>query len=163
MPDEIVISLVREKLAELDCSSGIILDGFPRTMAQAEALDSLLAKRGERLDMVIYPTVPREELIRRLGGRLICLQCGATYSEARDHPGPYVHVCEVCGAELRHRQDDGPEVIGKRIETYLVETLPLLAYYRRRGVLKEVDGDRPIERVHQDILELIDEVKLEVQ
>jgi len=141
--DEVVIGIVAERLRELKRAKGdggFILDGFPRTAAQAEALDGLLSTRGERLDAVIAITVPRDRLIQRLAGRLVCRQCGAMYHKQFDPP-PEDGRCARCGGRLYQREDDRETSVSHRLEVYARETAPLIDYYRKAGVLREVDGD----------------------
>jgi adenylate kinase len=141
--DDVVIGIVAERLRELKRGKGdggFILDGFPRTAAQAEALDGLLAKRGEKLDAVFAITVPRDRLIERLAGRLVCRQCGAMYHKQFDPP-PADGRCGRCGGRLYQREDDGEPSVSHRLEVYAKETAPLIEYYRKAGVLREVDGD----------------------
>jgi len=141
--DDVVIGIVAERLRELKRvkgDGGFILDGFPRTAAQAKALDTLLAGRGEQLDAVIAITVPRERLIERLAGRLVCRQCGAMYHKKFDPPPPDGR-CGRCGGRLYQREDDREISVSHRLEVYARETAPLIDYYRQAGVLREVDGD----------------------
>jgi len=141
--DEVVIGIVAERLRELKRSKGdggFILDGFPRTAAQAEALDGLLSTRGEHLDAVVAITVPRDRLIQRLAGRMVCRQCGAMYHKQFDPP-PVDGRCARCGGRLYQREDDREASVSHRLEVYARETAPLIDYYRKAGVLREVDGD----------------------
>lgn len=154
VPDDIVIGVVQEKLGEFGPSRrGMVLDGFPRTVEQAEVLDELLARRGERLDTVICLSVPREELVRRLGTRLVCPVCGTTAGQPHDQAGP--ERCPKCGGYMLPRMNDDVEVVARRIETYLAKTHPLLEHYRRKGLLWEVDGHRSIEEIREDIARLV--------
>jgi adenylate kinase len=139
VPDDVVIGLVGERLSLPDAERGWVLDGFPRTVAQAEALDTLLRERGTDIERVVFFDVPRAELLRRLTGRRVCPQCGATYhleSAPPRHPG----VCDRCGAALEQRVDDGEAAVAKRLDVYETQTAPLLDYYERRGVLSAIDG-----------------------
>lgn len=156
VPDAVTIAMVRERLQEPDCQAGAILDGFPRTVAQAEALDALLAESGEAVCSVPYVKVSPEVLLERLSGRWTCRQCGAVY-HVQYHPPKVPGVCDACGGELYQRPDDTPETQRRRIEVYLEQTAPLIAYYRQRGVLVEVNGERPIEEVHAALRKAIED------
>jgi adenylate kinase len=141
--DDVVIGIVAERLKHLQRTQGdggFILDGFPRTAAQAQALDALLTRRGEKLDAVIAITVPRERLIERLAGRLVCRQCGAMYHKKFDPP-PADGRCGRCGGRLYQREDDREQSVSHRLEVYDESTAPLIEYYRKAGVLREIDGD----------------------
>ncbi len=150
VPDEIVIKVIEERLSQPDCRKGFILDGFPRTIAQAEALDEMLGRRGEEIDRAVYIKVSEEELIRRLSGRWICRNCQTPYHE-RTNPPKIPGRCDRCGGELYQRADDTEEAVRKRIEVYMKETAPLIEYYSRRGKLVEVNGERGIEEVARDL------------
>ncbi len=146
VPDEITIEIIRERLKQPDCSRGFLLDGFPRTLPQAEALDRLLADLGTHLDMVLYIRVSPEVLVERLTGRRVCRNCGATY-HVLFQPPRLPGVCDRCGGELYQRSDDTAETVRDRLEIYMGQTAPLLEYYRERGLLKEIDGEQEIEAV----------------
>jgi adenylate kinase len=150
VPDELVISMIMDRLAEPDARNGILLDGFPRTVAQAQALDAELQGEGRAIKRAIYLEVPYEELVERAAGRWTCRNCGATYNYLVNPPRK-AGVCDVCGGELYQREDDRPEVVSERINVYLRETAPVIEYYRERGVLREVDGTRDIDSVAADI------------
>ena len=146
VPDDVVIGLVGERLAEPDAARGAVLDGFPRTVAQAEALDRLLADRGVNIDRVVFFDVSRNELLRRLTGRRVCRRCGATYhvvSAPPRTPG----TCDRCGGELYQREDDGEAAVAKRLDVYATQTAPLLDYYRGRGLLSAIPGEGPVKDV----------------
>ncbi|MFW5968493.1 MAG: adenylate kinase [Persicimonas sp.] len=151
VPDEVVIGIVDERLEQPDARDGFVLDGFPRNIAQAEALD----KMGVELEAVINIGVGREEVIRRLGGRLTCPECGATFHEEFDPP-KNEGVCDRCGAELTRRADDRPEAITERLEAYHAQTSPLVDYYRRQGVLSDVDGEGSPDEVYDRIVTVIE-------
>lgn len=156
VPDEIVIGMVVEKLRELvgvePPLQGALFDGFPRNRAQAEGLDAALASIGQRIDRVINLDAPRPLLIERLSGRVTCGACGAIYNE-RTKPPRVPGVCDVCGStDLRRRADDTEEAVRERLRLYDEQTQPLLDYYRGRGIVREVDGDQPIEAVTAAIL-----------
>ena len=146
VPDDVTIAMVMERLRRPDCANGAILDGFPRTIAQAEALDEALAARGQRIAVVPYIAVPDEVLVERIGGRRLCRVCGRAY-HIRFNPPRQPGICDVDGGELYQRDDDRPETVRQRLKVYWEQTSPLIDYYRRRGVLVEINGDQPIEAV----------------
>lgn len=148
--DDIMIGIVADRLAQPDCRRGFIFDGFPRTIAQAEAFDAALRDRGLRLDAVIDLEVPRDVLIERLTGRRVCRGCGAIY-HVRFNPPRREGVCDRCGGELIQRSDDQPEAIATRLDNYERQTAPLLEYYRARGLLRTVDGTRDVAEVAESI------------
>ena len=150
VPDEVVIGLVDERLARPDAASGYVLDGFPRTVAQAEALDALLRRRGQDLDRVIFFDVSRDELLRRLTGRRICRQCGTAF-HLISAPPRVAGRCDQCGGELYQRPDDAEATVAHRLDVYQKQTAPLLDYYRDRGLLVRVEGEGPVERVAESI------------
>jgi len=150
VPDEVIIGLMRERLAKPDAAKGFIVDGFPRTIAQAEALARLLKDAGQALDAVIFFDVSEEELLRRLTGRRVCRQCQTTYhlvSAPPQKPG----VCDRCGGELYQREDDRAETVRRRLEVFARQTTPLLDYYRQRNLLTTVAGEGPIDSIRQAI------------
>ena len=149
VPDEITIRMILERIAAPDCAQGFILDGFPRTLGQAKALDRVLGGRG--IDKVLYIKVSTEELVRRLSGRLICRDCQAPYHEIASPP-KVLGRCDQCGGELYQRPDDSPETVRKRLEVYFVETAPLIDYYKEAGKLVEIDGERGIEEVGEELI-----------
>ena len=156
VPDDLVIGLVMEKLREVERAEpplvGALFDGFPRNRRQAESLDAALADVGERIDAVVNLDAPREVLLERLSGRLICATCGTIY-HLRTKPPQVPGVCDVCGGHtFIQRPDDTPEAIRERLRLYDEQTEPLLEYYRSRGIVREVDGDQPIEAVTADLL-----------
>jgi adenylate kinase len=140
VPDEITIQMVLERLAAPDIKNGAILDGFPRNMQQAEALDKALEKQKKAIDKVIYIKVSEGELLKRLGGRWICRKCQAPYHEL-DNPPKVKGVCDRCGGELYQRTDDNPETVKKRLKVYFTETAPLIEYYQGAGKLLEINGE----------------------
>ena len=146
VPDDVTVAMVRERLARPDCKRGAILDGFPRTPAQAEALDAMLAEMGGKVGAVPFIEVPEDDLVERLSGRLICRAQGHIFHK-KFNPPKVEGVCDFDGSELYQREDDRPEVVRHRIQVYLEQTMPLVAYYRTRGVLTEIDGTQPIEKV----------------
>jgi adenylate kinase len=146
VPDDVVIGLVDERLRQADAARGWVLDGFPRTVAQAEALDRSMERRGVDLDRVIFFRVSRQELLRRLTGRRVCRACGTAYHLVFNPPVAPGR-CDRCGGELYQRDDDGESAVAYRLEVYEKQTAPLLDYYRRRHVLTEVAGEGPVEQV----------------
>ena len=150
VPDDVVIGLVGERLAQPDAKAGCVLDGFPRTVAQAEALDALFARAGIALDRVIYLDVPRAELLRRLTGRRICRACGRTFHLV-SAPPRVAGKCDDCGGELYQRADDSEATVATRLDVYQKQTAPLLDYYRGRGLLAEVAGEGPVAGVSEAI------------
>lgn len=151
VPDEVTIAMIKERLAKPDCAKGVILDGFPRTIEQAKALDNALSEMDKRIDKVLYIKVSNEELIRRLSGRWICRNCQASFHES-SRPPKKVGVCDECGGELYQRSDDTVETARKRLEVYFEQTAPLIDYYCRAGVLADINGEQEIEMVQRDLL-----------
>jgi len=156
VPDEVVVGIVRERLKESDCKGGFILDGFPRTVPQAEALDSTLGEMQRAIDHVVSIEVPNEELIKRLTGRRTCRNCGAMYHIVFDPPAKE-GVCDRCGEELYQRDDDQEETIRARLQVYEEQTAPLIAYYRGKGLLRAIDGVGAIEEIFRNIVQAIEE------
>lgn len=151
VPDDLMIEMIAERIAQPDCAKGFIMDGFPRTTAQAEALDQMLAEKGLKLDNVIEMTVDAEVLMARIAGRFSCATCGAGYHDEFKQP-KVKGVCDVCGGrEFTRRSDDRPETVRARLEAYERETAPLLPYYRAKGVVHAVDAMAPIEEVGRQI------------
>ncbi|RWZ52103.1 adenylate kinase [Halobacillus fulvus] len=150
VPDEVTIGIVRERLSKPDCEKGFLLDGFPRTIAQAEALENLLADMKESLDYVLHIDVPKDKLIERLTGRRVCPTCGATYHVVFNPPKEE-GKCDKDGSELIQRKDDQPETVKTRLEVNVEQAQPLLDFYRDKGYLVSFDGDRDINEVFNDI------------
>ena len=151
VPDDVMIQMIAERIERPDCAKGFILDGFPRTTAQAEALDRMLAEKGLRLDQVIEMTVDPEVLTRRIAGRFNCAKCGAGYHDEFKRPR-VEGVCDSCGGrEFTRRSDDRPETVKARLDAYERQTAPLLPYYRAKGVARTVDAMAPIEEVGRQI------------
>jgi len=156
VPDEIVVSIIAERIAQPDCARGFILDGFPRTLAQAEALDRMLGERDSGIDHVIEMKVDDAALIERLSGRFSCANCGAAYHDEFKRPKVEC-VCDVCGGrEFVRRKDDAAETVAARLKAYHAQTAPLLPYYRKRGVLHTVDGMAEIDEVTRQIRAVLD-------
>lgn len=154
VPDEVVIGIVKERLGAPDCEKGVIFDGFPRTLAQAEALDRILDELGRQLERVVEIEVSEDEVLRRLTGRRTCRNCGAMYHVIFEPP-KVEGVCDKCGGPLYQREDDKEEVIRERLRVYRKDTEPLVSYYERKGILVKVEGEGPIEEVRQRLLEAI--------
>lgn len=155
VPDEVTIGIVEERLGKADCENGFILDGFPRTIKQAEALESILSKQNRELDLAIYLTAEKEVLIERLSGRRICEDCGATYHIKNDPPKKE-GICDECGGKLIQRSDDTAETVKRRIEVNKEKTEKLVEFYRNKGILREVQSTGGIENVNQRLLKLIE-------
>ena len=155
VPDELTVDLVIDRLSQDDCKKGYILDGFPRTIPQAEALDAALAKRGEKMDFAIDVDVPDENIISRMSGRRACTGCGATYHIVYN-PSKKGDVCEVCGETLILRDDDKPETVQKRLIVYHDQTQPLIDYYTGQNILKTVDGPQDMNDVFAAITEILE-------
>ncbi len=158
VPDSVTIAMVRERMRQPDTSQGAIFDGFPRTVEQAQALDGLLTEHGRRVDIAIYIDVRPEVLLERLSGRWICRDCGGVY-HILSNPPQVPGICTACGGELYQRPDDRPEVQRHRIEVYLEQTAPLIEYYRERGLLTEVDGEREIAQVQEELRDVVAKVR----
>lgn len=154
VPDDVTIAMVRERLQQPDCDDGVILDGFPRTLAQAEALDGILTSTGRTLAGVLYINVPSEELVRRLSGRRICRQCQTPYHVVFSPPAEE-GVCDECGGKLYQRDDDRPETVRARLRVYHKQTAPLIDYYCRVSLLVEIDGAGDIEIVSAALLDAV--------
>lgn len=154
VPDEVVVGIVRERLMAADCSNGFILDGFPRTVAQADALQASLEEMGKALDRVISLVVDAEALVERLTGRRTCKECGRGYHVKFDPPREEA-TCDACGGSLFQRDDDQEETIRKRLQVYANQTEPLISYYRDADLLMELDGMQPIPQVQEKLLSLL--------
>ncbi len=150
VPDEVTIGIVRERLSKDDCKKGFLLDGFPRTVAQAQALEDLLTDMEQSLDYVLHVDVPKDDLVKRLTGRRICPDCGATYHVIYNPP-KQEGICDKDGATLIQRKDDQPETVSKRLEVNLEQTQPMLDFYRDKGYLVSINGSQEISKVFQDI------------
>lgn len=155
VPDELTVDLVIDRLSQEDCKKGYILDGFPRTIPQAEALDGALSKLGEKMDFAIDVDVPDENIVSRMSGRRACTGCGATYHLVHN-PSKKGDVCEVCGDTLVLRDDDKPETVQKRLTVYHDQTQPLIEYYTGQGILKSVDGTQDMQDVFAAITEILE-------
>ena len=151
VPDELVIGIIKERMAQPDCAGGFILDGFPRTVAQAEALDQM----GVAIDRVIEIDVPDEAIVTRMSGRRVCEGCGASYHLTHNPPGAE-GVCDKCGGKLVTRKDDDPKTVQQRLETYHRQTQPLVDYYQKAGKLRTIDGNQPLEEASAAILRALE-------
>ncbi len=158
VPDEVVIGIVKERLQQPDCEKGFILDGFPRTLAQAEALDEMLKELGKKIDAVINIAVPEEEVVKRIVYRRTCRNCGAVYHLIYNPPKED-NKCDKCGGELYQRDDDKEETVRERYRVYRENTEPLIEYYRKKGVLYDVDGTKDIKGVWEQIEAILEKVK----
>jgi len=154
VPASVVIGIVKDKLAEPTCARGFLLDGFPRTVPQAEELAAMLKARGLQLDRVINVSVPREDVVRRLTGRRSCPKCQAVF-HVEFAPPTRAGFCDRCGGELMQRSDDKRETVENRLAVYEAQTAPLIAYYRQRGLLSDIDGAGKVEQVQQRVVELL--------
>lgn len=154
VPDELVVDLVVDRVGQEDAKNGYVLDGFPRTIPQAEALDKALAAIGEKMDYAINVEVPDENIINRMSGRRACVDCGGTY-HIKYNPTKVEGVCDACGGKLILRDDDKPETVQNRLEVYHKQTQPLIEYYSKQGIMKEVDGTVDMEDVFKAIVEIL--------
>ena len=154
VPDELVVDLIMDRFKEADCANGYVLDGFPRTIPQAEALDKALSANGESVDYAINVEVPDENIINRMSGRRACVGCGATY-HIQFNPTKVEGICDACGEKLILRDDDKPETVKNRLSVYHEQTQPLIEYYSGKGVLKEVDGTQPMDDVFAAIVKIL--------
>ena len=154
VPDELTVRIQLDRVAQDDCKNGYVLDGFPRTIPQAEVLDSELTKLGDHIDYAINVDVPDENIVKRMSGRRACLTCGATY-HIEHVPPKKEGICDVCGSELVLRDDDKPETVKNRLNVYHEQTQPLIDFYTEKGVLKTVDGTVPMEEVFAAITAIL--------
>ena len=154
VPDELTLELIMDRFQQADCADGYVLDGFPRTIPQAEALTKALAAEGGKLDFAINVEVPDENIVSRMAGRRACLSCGGTYHIVYN-PTKQEGICDACGGELVLRDDDKPETVAKRLEVYHSQTQPLIDYYAGQGILKEVDGTKEVSEVFDDIAAIL--------
>ena len=154
VPDEVVIGILKDRIAEDDCKNGYILDGFPRTIPQAEVLENALNELGDKIDFAVNVDVPDENIVRRMSGRRACLKCGATY-HIEHIPPKQEGICDTCGSELVLRDDDKPETVQNRLKVYHEQTQPLIDFYTERKVLKTVDGTKDMKEVFADIIAIL--------
>ena len=154
VPDELTVQLLLDRVANDDCKDGYVLDGFPRTIPQADVLDSELTKLGDKVDFAVNVDVPDENIVRRMSGRRACLKCGATYHI--EHIPPKTEgICDKCGSELVQREDDKPETVQNRLSVYHEQTQPLIDYYDKKNILKTVDGTKDMQEVFNDIVNIL--------
>ena len=156
VPDDVTIGMLLDRISQADCESGYVLDGFPRTIPQAESLTEALKALGEKMDYAIDVDVPDENIVRRMGGRRACVGCGATY-HMEYAPTKVEGICDTCGKELILRDDDKPETVLKRLGVYHEQTQPLIEYYDKQGILKSVDGTKPMDEVFSAIVGILGE------
>lgn len=154
VPDEVTVGIVKERLSQNDVKDGFLLDGFPRTVEQAESLKNIMTELGSQIDHTIYVEVPEEELMNRLTGRRICETCGATYHLVFNPPKTE-GICDLDGGKLYQREDDNPETVQNRLEVNIKQTAPLLDFYKGLGVLATVDGSKDIEEVFEEVDEIL--------
>ena len=154
VPDELTVKILLDRVAQDDCKDGYVLDGFPRTIPQAEVLEDALNKLGDKIDYAINVDVPDENIVRRMSGRRACLKCGATY-HIEHIPPKQEGICDTCGSELVLRDDDKPETVLNRLKVYHEQTQPLIDFYTERNVLKTVDGTKDMKDVFADIISIL--------
>jgi len=158
VPDDLVLKMIEERLADPDAAKGFILDGFPRTLAQAEALRAMLERNHQALDGVLALVVPDQDIIKRISGRRTCKNCGAMYHTIFDPPRNF-NLCNKCNGELYQREDDAEDTVKMRLEVYDTQTRPLLSYYQDRGLLSRIDGVGSLDDVHRRIQAAVEEVR----
>lgn len=156
VPDEVTIGMLLDRIAQDDCKNGYVLDGFPRTIPQAESLTEALKSQGDKIDFALNIDVPDEAIIQRMSGRRACPKCGATYHIVYAAPKTE-NICDKCGTELIIRSDDKPETVKDRLNVYHQQTEPLIAYYKAAGVLREVDGTQELPKVFEDVVAILSE------
>ena len=154
VPDELTVKILLDRVAQDDCKNGYVLDGFPRTIPQAEVLENALNELGDKIDFAVNVDVPDENIVRRMSGRRACLKCGATY-HIEHIPPKQEGICDTCGSELVLRDDDKPETVQNRLKVYHEQTQPLIDFYTERKVLKTVDGTKDMKEVFADIIEIL--------
>lgn len=154
VPDELTVEILLDRVAKEDCKDGYVLDGFPRTIPQADVLDKELTKLGDKVDFAINVDVPDENIVRRMSGRRACLKCGATY-HIEHIPPKKEGICDTCGSELVQRDDDKPETVQNRLSVYHEQTQPLIDYYNNKNILRTVDGTRDMQEVFSDIVNIL--------
>ncbi len=158
VPDEVTVGIVKVRISEDDAKKGFLLDGFPRTIEQAEALNNIMSELDRNIDAVINIEVPEEELMNRLTGRRICEKCGTTYHLVFNPP-KVDGVCDIDGGKLYQRKDDNPETVSNRLSVNVKQSKPILEYYDEKGVLKNIDGAKDIDEVTKDVIDILDQLK----
>ncbi|EJE1172980.1 adenylate kinase [Staphylococcus pseudintermedius] len=158
VPDEVTVGIVKERISEDDAKKGFLLDGFPRTIEQAKALNSILEELGRTIDAVVNIEVPEEELMNRLTGRRICETCGTTYHLVFNPP-KVEGICDIDGGKLYQREDDNPETVANRLEVNVKQSKPILEFYNQKGLLKNIDGSKHIDEVTSDVIEILESLK----
>ncbi len=154
VPDELTVEILLDRVAQDDCKNGYVLDGFPRTIPQADVLDKELTKLGDKVDYAINVDVPDENIVRRMSGRRACLKCGATY-HIEHIPPKKEGICDTCGSELVQRDDDKPETVQNRLKVYHEQTQPLIEYYDGKNILRTVDGTKDMQEVFNSIVSIL--------
>ncbi len=154
VPDDVTIGMLLDRIGADDCKNGYVLDGFPRTIPQAESLTRALAERDEKIDYALDINVPDDNIVKRMSGRRACPKCGSTYHVVYAAP-KLENICDKCGAELVIREDDKPETVKERLNVYHKQTEPLISYYKNEGILREIDGTQDLEKVFQDIISIL--------
>ncbi|MCG1271683.1 adenylate kinase [Staphylococcus epidermidis] len=155
VPDEVTVGIVKERISEDDVKKGFLLDGFPRTIDQAESLSQIMSELDREIDAVINIEVPEEELMNRLTGRRICEKCGTTYHLVFNPP-KVDGICDIDGGKLYQREDDNPETVSNRLSVNVKQSKPILEYYNNKGVLKNIDGSKDIDEVTKDVIDILD-------
>ena len=155
VPDEVTVGIVKERISEDDAKKGFLLDGFPRTIDQAESLNQIMSELDREIDAVINIEVPEEELMNRLTGRRICEKCGTTYHLVFNPP-KVDGICDINGGKLYQREDDNPETVSNRLSVNVKQSKPILEYYNNKGVLKNIDGSKDIDEVTNDVIDILD-------
>jgi len=155
VPDEVTVGIVKERISEDDAKKGFLLDGFPRTIDQAESLNQIMSELDREIDAVINIEVPEEELMNRLTGRRICEKCGTTYHLVFNPP-KVDGICDIDGGKLYQREDDNPETVSNRLSVNVKQSKPILEYYNNKGVLKNIDGSKDIDEVTDDVIDILD-------
>ncbi|MBI5973391.1 adenylate kinase [Staphylococcus caledonicus] len=158
VPDEVTVGIVKERISEDDAKKGFLLDGFPRTIDQAEALNEIMSELGRSIDAVINIEVPEEELMNRLTGRRICEKCGTTYHLVFNPP-KVDGICDIDGGKLYQREDDNPETVSNRLSVNVKQSKPILEYYDNKGVLNNIDGAKDIDEVTKDVIDILNHLK----
>ena len=157
VPDELIIDMLLERLAKPDCEKGYMLDGFPRTIVQAQALDKKFAQQGESIDLVLFFDSDPEIIVVRMSGRRSCPDCGAVY-HVDNNPPKLKDICDACGGQLVTREDDKPETVRKRLDNYFKLTEPLVSHYRKQGLVRDIEADKPIPEIKEEVGQLMEEL-----